>query len=66
MTVSKYSGSTAEERCKQLYKDIDQYYRREGTTSRLDMLTPTMIQAQARKPPKLRATAAEARLLVPS
>ena len=65
MTVRKYSAPTAEERCKQLYQDIDQYYQRESTTSRLDMLTPTMIQAAASTPPKLRAKAAEARLLVP-
>ena len=65
MTVRRYLGHTQEERCKQLYADLVVYYQREGTTSRLDMLTPTMIQASASAPPKLRAKAAEARLLVP-
>ena len=65
MTVRRYPGHTQEERCKQLYADLVMYYQREKTTSRLDTLTPTMIQASASASPKLRAKAAEARLLVP-
>ena len=65
MTSCNYPGGTHEERCTQLYHDICAFYKKEKVDSKLDMLTPTMIQAKGDKPPKLRAKAAEARYLVP-
>ena len=60
----KYPGNNKKDRCNGLFADINQYYKDNQITSRLDNLYPTMIQ-QDGKQPKLRGKAAECRFLVP-
>ena len=65
MMVKKQAGRTKDEKLIAFYKKIQKYYAEEGVTDRLDDLTWLMIQKKGSKSPKLRASASEARKLVP-
>ena len=60
----KMEGDTAKDRCCNLFKDIQSYYKRSGSQSKLPCLTPLMLRKQKAKFPKLRAKAGEARDLI--
>lgn len=64
MLLSKFPGANMKLRCSALFVELQGWYARNDVTSRLDNLTVSMIR-QPKKPPKLRAKAAEARALVP-
>eukprot|EP00438_Fugacium_kawagutii_P002876 Skav222170 [mRNA] locus=scaffold3048:191879:195206:+ [translate_table: standard] len=51
--------------CKALHIKMKFFYRSNDIASKLDMLKPSMIQAQGKPWPKLRAKAGETRALVP-
>ena len=55
---------TAKNRCCNFFKDIQSYYKRSGSQSKLPCLTPLMLRKQKAKFPKLRAKAGEARDLI--
>ena len=62
--MCKLAGSNAKEQCKSLWGEVQLYYMANPCSSRLDNLTLSML-GKSGKPPKLRARAAEARLLMP-
>jgi len=64
MLLPKYAGVTQKQRCQEMLVKIQNFFRENKVTSRLDNLTPAMIVAPG-KPPKLRGKAAEVRYLVP-
>jgi hypothetical protein len=64
LVLPKLPGRSIRARCSSLFVEIQEFYKRNDTQSRLDNLTPTMICGD-KKPPKLRSKAAEARSLVP-
>ena len=53
------------ERCKELWRRLQAFYKNRKVESKLDNLTLLMIQKQKSAPPKLRAKAAELRCLIP-
>lgn len=53
------------DKIRELYKNIQQFYKAQNTQSRLDGLTALMLRKKSSHSPKLRAKAAEARYLVP-
>ena len=61
----KMEGPTQKARVSNLFLLIKDLYRDLGSTSKLDNLTPLMLQKKAGGAPKLRAKAGEARDLVP-
>ena len=62
--MKKLPGSTDVEQCRNLWLEMQTFYRSNPVDSKLDNLTLSMLGAKS-KPPKLRARAAEARNLVP-
>ena len=62
--MKKLPGSTHVEQCRNLWLEVQAFYRSTTVDSKLDNLTLSMLGANS-KPPKLRARAAEARNLVP-
>ena len=63
--LSKMEGGNKVQRCRSLFRDIQDYYRRNPVDSRLDNLSLSMFMGGQGKAPKLKAKAAEARFLVP-
>ena len=61
----RFPGAVHKTRVGSMWEDIQQWYQVNEVENRLDNLYPSMIQANARSPPKLRAKAAQARALVP-
>lgn len=54
-----------ETRCKELHKDLMQFYSTAEAPSRYSQLIPSMVQKTAATPPKLRGRAGEIRGIVP-
>ena len=61
----KFTGATHKARVGAMWQHIQGWYTDQAVENRLDNLYPTMLQAKASNPPKLRAKAAQARGLVP-
>ena len=60
-----YGGASNKERCGQLFLELQGWYRTQQVDSKLDWLTPGMLNIGKKPPPKLNCKAAEARALVP-
>ena len=68
--LPKWPGTTMQARCSAMYRHIQAFYRAGNPGNQLDNLTPLMLRQQSKKTskmgsPKLRASAGEARCLVP-
>ena len=63
MLLAHQHGTNQKTRVENLYKQMVEYYERHSVDNRLDNLTLSML-GKDRKPPKLRAKAAEARGLI--
>ncbi|CAE7817440.1 unnamed protein product [Symbiodinium sp. CCMP2592] len=61
---TKLPERSVHDRCKNLFGDIQNYYRRNLSQSRMSTLTPLMLKGKNKKWPKLRAKAGEARDLI--
>ena len=61
----EFPGTTHKARVGAMWQHIQGWYKDKAVENRLDNLYPTMLQAKASVPPKLRAKAAQARGLVP-
>lgn len=64
LVCKKMQGASMEVRVGRLFKEMSEWYNTVSATSRLDHLTLTMVRQPGKKP-KLRASAAETRALVP-
>lgn len=62
--LRRYPQPTLRERTQAMFRSIQEYYKREKIDSRLETLTPNMLQQKATQPPKLRARGAVARGLI--
>ena len=64
-SITKKSPGNTKESCKDLFLELQAFYKANKSTSRLDNLTPTMIQKNGNSVPKLRGKAGEIRALIP-
>ena len=65
LLMGKMAGRTQKDRCRALWLRIQQWYEaNEEVEDKLETLVPTMIKGQ-KKSPKLRASGAQARALIP-
>lgn len=64
LVARKLEGPNKKRRCEELWRLVQDFYRRKGVVDKLQNLVPGML-AKAGQPPKLRCSAAQCRALVP-
>ena len=68
--LDKYPGTSQQQRCSAMFRHMQSFYRSASPCNQLDNLTPLMLRKQSKKTstmgsPKQRASAGEAKALVP-
>ena len=62
---TKLVGRTSKERCSELFRDIQEFYKDKNCEDRIPHLSPLMLRKKPTGWPKLRAKAGQTRALVP-